>query len=198
MGTDLIEDETSLLTTKECNNCSEVITFTEELFVLQIVQIHKTAGGLLLHPATADDGDYLYAPLFFQFNCWEDVQEGLLEEIEDVPSMDDAISTAHCVCCKSGIRDWEKCGALSLGELHRSKRAPQGSHGEEFVSAGEPSIICLYCLFLVQESEGGLWDEICENEECGDCLQLRCWRTAPCACDCHIVSEEEGLEDEQR
>lgn len=178
-----------------CAQCCELTVFTEELVLIQIVQPHFLNGRLLLHPVLHDEtGDFLYEPYFLHFACWENVEEELESDIEDIPPISDDLSPIQCKCCQSGIREWERCGAIQMGELHISKRAPNGTRGEDFVEAGNPDIICLYCLLVINQGILEFWEDgISQDCECGDCLQARCWRLGPgttCPCMCHETEED--------
>lgn len=203
MGQDLViapfsqEGDITMKTKQVCPNCGEDIVFTEEISHLLIVQPHIVNEQLLLHPVLDEDGDFLYDPYFFNFTCWESVEEDLEEEIEDVPPIEDVFSRLACKYCRSGIREWEHCGAIVFGEIHVSKRAPNGERAENFVSMAEPDLICLYCLLLINEGILELWDAetggVTQEGECGDCLQVRCWRlpAGTCPCTCH-AEEDNG------
>lgn len=191
-------------TTQVCPNCGESIVFTEEVVLLQIVQPHIVDGQLLLHPVLGEDGDFIFEPYYVQFSpCWEEIEEWLEEEIEDTPPIEDQCSSLRCRYCRSGIRQWEFCGSLTMGEFRISERAPnRGVVEEAFVPAGEPDIICLYCLYLINEGNLEFWDAemggISQGGECGDCLQARCFRWTPGQCDCPCHADEELESDEQR
>jgi hypothetical protein len=186
------EGDITMKTEQSCPSCGEEIVFTEEIVQLLVVQPHFANGELLLHPVLDDAGDFLYEPYFLQFMCWEGVEEELEEEIEDVPPIEDVGSPLACRYCRSGIREWEHCGAITLGEIHIAKRAPNGVRGEDFIEAAYPDLICLYCLLLINEGILELWDAdtggVTQEGECGDCLQARCFRLPKntCCCTCHL------------
>lgn len=185
------EGDITMKTEQTCPSCGEEIVFTEEVVLLQVVQPRIINGEVYLLEILGDEGDFVYAPYFFQFGCWENVQEELEEEIEDVPPIEDVLSQFSCRFCRSGIRELEQCGALSFGELHISKRSPNGQRGEEMIEAGTPDLVCLYCLLLINEGILELWDAdsggVTQGGECGDCLQARCFRLpdGTCPCTCH-------------
>lgn len=197
MGQDLTvapfspDGDITMKTEQLCPHCGEEIVFTEEIAHLVVVQPHIINQQLYLHPVMDDAGDFLYEPYFFNFMCWETIEEELEEEIEDVLPIEDVGSAFACKYCQSGIREGEHCGAIILGEIHISKRSPNGERAEDFVEMAEPDLVCLYCLLLVNEGILELWDAetggVSQGGECGDCLQARCWRlpAGTCPCTCH-------------
>ena len=202
MGSNLVvapfspEGDITMKTQQICAQCHEPPVFTEELVLLQIVQPRFFNGQLLLHPVLDDDtGDFQYEPYFLHFMCWEGIEEDLEEEISNTPPISDDHSPIQCRYCNSGIREWEKCGAVLMGELHVSKRAPNGERGEDFVGLGDPYLVCFYCLLIINDGILEFWENgVAQDHECGDCLQARCWRLDPgttCPCPCHEDTEEE-------
>jgi hypothetical protein len=187
------------VTKQVCAQCGEALEFTEEVFLLQIVRAHEVHGQLSLHLALDDDGDFLYEPHFLHFKCWEEIQEELEEELENEPPILAARGVLDCKSCGGGIEASEVLGALTLGELHLSKRAPTSTgRGEDFEEAGDPFLFCVYCLNLINDNWLEFWkDGISETGECMDCIQTRCWRVRgtiyECQCPCHfeVPPEEE-------
>lgn len=220
MGSDLVfapftpvTGDISMKTDQLCPNCAGTIVFTQEVVELKIVQARRENGQMVRYDVFGEDGDYLYEPYYICFSpCWEDIEQWLGEEIESEPPIEDAWSQFQCRYCQSGIREWELCGSLVMGEFHVSPRSPNGHMEETFVPAGEADLVCLYCLYVMNDGNIELWDQeyggITEqNGECGDCLQARCWRSYPiqengvqtgawttlgCDCACHL----EEMKDE--
>lgn len=187
-------EDITMKTTKGCPECGEDLVFTEEIYLLQIVQPHILPTGLVLHPVLNEEGDFLHEPYFMHFMCWEKVEEDLRETVKDEPPVIESFAPLRCKYCESSICEWEVCGSLSMGEIHISKRAPEGVHGEELVEMAEPDLICLYCLLLINEGITEFWEEgVSQNGECGDCIQGRCFRLpeGTCACPCHYAFEQE-------
>lgn len=178
-------------TTQVCPECGETIVFTEDIVQLLVVQPQLLPKQLVFHQSLDDEGDFLYEPYYLHFSCWESVEEQLLEEVEDTPPIEDALSVFQCKVCGSGIRDWEHCGSLTCGEFHVSARNPHGVRGEDFIEAAEADVICLYCLLVINIGIIEFWSDetggVSQFGECGDCLHARCWRlpAGTCPCDCH-------------
>ena len=200
MGPDMTDEDSGdplqwSRTDELCAQCEERLAYTEEVFLLQIVRPEVAEGTIRLVPVLAEDGDFLYEPYFLHFSCWEDVLGELKDESKDCPPVPDDMSVLECSCCKSGIREWEYCAALNLGEFHISARSPSGEGcGPDFVEMSTPDVLCLYCVSIINENWLEFWATgIAQDQECDDCLHARCWRTFSCECTCH--SETEHVED---
>lgn len=182
MGAGLAKDWAP--TDRECARCTKDLVYTEDIYLVELVQ---PSGGTSRLPECVavrrDDGDYLCEPRLFHTACWEQMVETAREDAEDMPPVVDRQSTFRCVACESGIRSWEEAAAVSFGELHVSRRAPHHTHGPEFVRNGAPELVCLHCLWLVGEQWGHLWRAL--EEACAECLHARCERQSRCLCRCH-------------
>ena len=175
-----------------CADCGISFAYTEEIVRVQIVQPHLHNGAVLLLPVIdEEDDDFSYEPYHFHFTCWENFVYELKKQLEDVPPTEDPHSTLHCDMCGSGIREWEFSGGIEMGELHRSRRAPNDTHGPVFQRNGTPSLFCLYCMYTINDCFIELWDNVGPNGECANCLEERCWRSGACDCDCHSTEHEE-------
>lgn len=182
-----------------CAQCVEPLAYTEEIILLQIAQPEVHEGVVRLTPVLDEEGDFLYGPYFLHYMCWEGILEGHAEEVVNIPPTTDSMSILECDCCKSGIREWEYCAALTMGEFHRSKRSPSGTgHGPELVESGAPDILCLPCISAINEEWIEFWETgIAQEHECTLCLNARCWRTFDCDCTCHAPAPEETTNDDQ-
>lgn len=193
MGSSLTTTDRSNESEQVCASCTdEFLEYGEEVFLLQIAQV-QIQNNIPYLPVVLDDtGNFLYEPHWFEFACWESIAGDLNEWIRDVPPLEDRNAALSCHYCKSGICNQEYVGALRLGELHASKRVPAGAwRGEQFVDSGPPYIICLYCLYLINENELTMWEDgISQVGECPECLQMRCWRYGACGCLCHGGEQE--------
>lgn len=172
-----------------CTDCEEAIVYTEEAFLIEVVQPQVIGGQVFLHPIIDEndpDGDFLFQPYFFCFKDWEAHYEELREQTEDEPPVPDTLSVLECACCSSGIREWEYTGKFTLGEFHISRRSPNKVPEPKFQPNGKPDLLCLYCLSVINDNYIVMWDDLSQFGECIDCVRTRCWRHSPCGCGCHL------------
>jgi hypothetical protein len=180
-----------------CADCGENLTYAEEAWLLQVVQLQEIGGKLqsvYIVDEQDPDKDFLFTPYFFCFSCWENHIEELKEECDGQPPVEDRGCIADCFCCGSSILEGEYSGLISLGEFELSRRAPSGVAGATFAMRHAPDVICLYCLSVLNESFIEMWDELSQFGECMDCIFSRCWRAGPCACGCHTAHPESETE----
>ena len=175
-------------------SCGEPISFADEVFVLTIVVATLTQEGLYYSPAVTNDGsDFLYEPCFFCVDCWESVLEMLEESKQDEPPIADEHSVLACRICASGIRAGEVLGLTTFGEVHLSKRAPNGeSNTPTFRTMDtQPKAICIGCLdVLNRDIINGLWrGRVTQSEECQEGTHMRCWRHG-CSATGHCASAQ--------
>ena len=199
------EGDITMKTQKICV-CGDLIVFTQEIVLLQVVELTEMNGTLMLQPVEIREGefrgDFAWEPYYVEFSpCWEKIEEWLEEQLEDSPPLDDLYSRVNCHYCKSGIRVGEYCGSITMGEFHINLRSPNGHKEDDFKPAGYPAIICLYCLLLINDGNMEFWDPeeggISQQGECGDCTRARCWRSPPEACNC-MCHHDEDFEKEER
>lgn len=136
-------------------------------------------------------GEPVAEPLFFRYECWENVGQELSEVVEDQPPQDDARAFLHCDYCASAIFMGEKCATVHLGEFGLSERLGDVTFIE---SDNDPYVICLPCVRLMVDSTPdrfeafGFWkDHVCQFRECPICTQAHCWRAGRCFCKCHAL-----------
>jgi len=168
-----------------CVQCTDEIRMVEEVFLLRVVQAFFTEGRLqhvdILDPA----GNYVHEPAFFCFDCWEETQEELNDQMEDVPPMQHAAGFILCDICQSDVLQGETVGVLSFGEIHWSERSPNHEYSPVFVDMDneEPKHICIGCLYHLEENrDHPLWPEGVEpipgvTAPTIDDLFGRTWRT---------------------
>lgn len=199
MGALLTIDEAPIQPTGHiCSDCGEHIGYTEEVWLIQVVQLQRHAGTTHAHQIINEqdpDGDFLFDPYLFCFSCWEKLYDELKENFADEPPVLDDESMFECTCCGSGVREWEYTGIFTLGEFGLSKRAPNNVRGPSFDPSGEPELICLACLSMLNSDQIEMWDDISQLGECSGCTQERCWRTGICDCGCHQEHTEEHTEE---
>jgi hypothetical protein len=182
-----------------CTDCGDDITYMDEVFVLDVVQPMKCESGTLYYEVTDEQNPeegFIFEPYRFCFQCWEKNYEEIRNETQDEPPVLDTYSEHECVLCASGIRDQELAGRFTLGEFHVSARAPNGIRGPCFTPIGNPDLLCLYCLSLLNDGYIDMWPDLSENGECTDCIQARCWRYTECHCRCHFSPPEEDDNEE--
>jgi hypothetical protein len=186
-----------------CADCGDAITYMDEVFRLEVVRPWRYEGQTLHSDVTDEhhpEEGFVYEPYYFCYRCWEKNYEEVQNDMRDELPVEDPFSrNFECVNCASGIRDGELAGVFTLGEFHVSERAPNGVRGQHFVPIGNPDMICIYCLTILNEGYIDMWQYLSENYECDDCIQARCWRLAShgleCECRCHHEPEEEVEED---
>jgi hypothetical protein len=173
-----------------CFECGDPIVYTEEVFLLSVMRTRITGNGLVYDNIVVDDmSDLLYEPILFCVGCWETVSEELAEQMADAPPITDDYSIIDCVCCGSSIRTDEVLGVCTFGEVHLSRRAPNGIHEDVFENVdANPIAICLGCLNTINQAVTLLWgdDEDCpvliqQQDECLEGIYARCWRAGCCA-----------------
>lgn len=166
---------------QECARCGDHIMYTDEVYLLSVVNAEFTPEGTAYVPVQSDEGDFLYQPRFFQFECWEEVIELLREALEEygVSPVEDMYSVLECSACGSGIRQEESLAIVTFGEVHCSSRSPNSNNAETFTSMdGEPAILCLSCLRYISSTICSMWEgEVQEDDECEQGTFWRCWRT---------------------
>lgn len=179
-----------------CTDCGESLDYVDEVWLLEVQQLRQLGGRVFHHQVFNEQdpqGDFLYDPYFYCFNCWETQHKELKEDFDDELPILDRESIMECSCCGSGIREGEYVGVITLGEFHPSTRAPNGERGPRFTSISNPDIICTFCLALLNENHMTMWEEgFSQVGECIDCTQLRCWRYNNCTCTCHTDSPDQG------
>jgi hypothetical protein len=193
MEPNLVAELTMQPSGQVCADCGENIRYTEEAWLVQVVQLQKVGDQLQYTPVideTDPARDFLFSPYFFCFNCWENSYEDLKDELEDQPPNEDPHSIAECTCCGSSIRAGEYTGLFMVGEFHLSRRSPNGVSGGTFQPNAAPEALCFYCLYILNDNFIEMWDEVSQFGECADCIFVRCWRGASCSCGCHTPALE--------
>jgi hypothetical protein len=161
---DDLEDEEAVVleepTGCQCVQCTDEIEMVAEVFLLRIVQPYFVDGQLQHIDVAGPDGGYAYDPAFYCFDCWEEVQEQLTEQMEDAPPLQHPAGLLLCDICQSDVLQGEIVGMVSFGEIHWSERAPNHERSPVFVDMdnGEPKHICIGCLYHLEENrDHPLW-----------------------------------------
>lgn len=189
----VLSEELERPTGQICADCEAQLRFMEESWLVQVVQLQVIGGQLQYYPIVDEEDqnrDFLFSPYFFCFSCWENLYEGLEEDVDGQPPVEDVGCVADCVCCGSSVLEGEYCGLLTLGEFQVSRRSPDGVQTPRFETSSAPDILCFYCLTLLNEGGIEMWEDLTQFGECDDCIFCRCWRGGTCACSCHIPDPE--------
>lgn len=169
-----------------CTGCGEAVDFHEEVFVLTVVLVHQGERGLEYSPLIFEDGDFLYEPHFFCFNCRDEELEELNDLMRDIPPVLDHYAGLECDICRSGIRIGEVVAIVTHGEIRLSKRSPNGQNGGSTFECmdSHPDVLCPNCTNrLSKDVIDELWaDDVKQYNECSEGTQIRCWRSG-CSAD---------------
>jgi hypothetical protein len=173
-----------------CAACGDPISFTEEVFLLKVVQAQLIDGcSIEYHDVFNDTGSFAYEPYFFEFMCWETIEEELNEHFEDFPPIADPGGLLECATCASDIPPWEIFGLITFGELHCAKRTPNGSPTTIFADMQGYKHICISCLHLLNEVNS-FWTNPLQPipglDTCEEGIYSRCWRSGNCPCEATI------------
>lgn len=170
----------------QCASCQNGIHLTEEVFLVRLVQAQAAREGLEHYDVLDDYGNYQYEPHFFEFSCWEELQEELRDMHEDIPSVEDQLAIIECDICGSGVRAWEVVGIIQFGELHCSPRSPNGP-SINFQPMGRCQHMCIGCLYHM-DKDGEYWNSELEpvpgQKVCINGIYERCWRKENCDDNC--------------
>lgn len=172
-------------TEHNCASCGEALSYTEEVFLLSVVQAQLIDGRIEYYDVLDDSGDFAYIPYFFEFVCWESIEEDLKDRAKDVPPIVDNQSLLECAACESDIRAWETLGLVSFGELHSSRRTPDGP-STIFTEMGDKRHVCISCLYTINDVgqfwENGMSEGYPGYKACEEGIHARCWRMETCSC----------------
>jgi hypothetical protein len=171
----------------------EFIRLDEDVVCIHLAFPYSTPSGEILYNILQDDeGEPIVEPLFFRYECWENVGQELAEAVEDQPPQTESGSILTCDYCSSSIRMGEKCATVHLGEINVSERLESTT---TFTSSDDdPYVICLPCVVLMANTEVDVFEafqlwggHVSQNDECSLCTQAHCWRIGKCSCKCHVV-----------
>jgi hypothetical protein len=169
-----------------CAYCGDEIGFTDEVYLLKIVQAQLINGRIEYYDVLDNEGSFAYEPYFFEFQCWEALVEELTELKHDEPPITDTQALLDCDACESDIRPWEIFGLAAFGELHTSQKTPDGRPTTVFEDLNSYQHLCISCLYCMNTDNqyypiihGGLPDE----QHCENGIHSRCWRW-PGMCSC--------------
>ena len=174
-----------------CSDCGEELHLTDEVFLIQAIYVAYDENGqpipLIL---SADDGGYLYEPQFLHTACWESLWEDFWNEhggTDPCPDPEGQLQVAECYGCTSPIRAHELSAQLNLGELHCSKRLPDGEPTIHFEPNPNTELVCIECLLKFNGDIFEMWDDLEVPGVCNQGVRERCWRYGQCQLGCRYL-----------
>lgn len=172
----------------KCSVCTNTLHLVEEMFEFKIIQAQLVEGELVYYDAL-DNNSILYPAHYFDFKCWEEVEEEIESRHENTPPMKDQLALLSCDLCGSDIRELEILGLVRFGELHCSPRTPQGIPETVFENMGRDKHICIGCITNINDG-WDLWaDDVAAVpgvDVCREGIFERCWRKDECHCKWHM------------
>ncbi len=170
-----------------CARCQRKIMLVEEVYLLWVVAA-RVNGGVNILPVESDEGDLLYPPQYFCFDCWEENCEGLTDYVDKIQPVYDDKGVFECSICDSAILIDESFGQPILGEFRCSVRQPDEEAAYYFHRLQERELcICIACLKILNDEVIEMWEEGVDQEgECDQGTHLRCWRVG-CSQQCDLV-----------
>lgn len=177
-----------------CSECGEELELLEEVLLLQVVFPGHDANGVQEAFIVEENNDYRYEPQFFHVNCWEGLWETFQDHIDGLPAYTDPESPARiteCCGCGSQINQFEVSGMLTVGEVRRSQRAPNGESSLYFAAHNRPAdLLCISCLHIFNQDLFEMWPDFNVGNLCGTGLHERCWRSGRCSGGCYYANLE--------
>lgn len=174
-----------------CGCSDEFITIGEDIVCVHLILPYVLDGTIQYNIVQLDDGEPAKEPLFFTYECWENVGEDLGEAVEDLPPVVEQGAILDCDYCGSSIRMGEFCASVHLGEITLSERL---TNTTTFIMSDDtPYVICIACIRLMISSSIDRfepieqWGDVSQNGECLTCTSARCWRVGVCLCKCHRI-----------
>lgn len=169
-----------------CTCCEDAIYLGTEVVQVRVVTGYLQNNQLQVQEVLADDGDYVFPPVFFMYLHWEEILDNLEAHIEDLPPVADDFGDFTCSRCKSDIRTGERFLIAEFGELRPSKRQPDAEHvAITFYKIGSPNIVCLACYSFIHQYDDDFWNEVpTQKGECVEGAFTRCYRNeqeCPCS-----------------
>ena len=143
-----------------CDTCGEHITYTEEVFLLQVCAARISPEGRLEWAPILFEEDQAFEAYLLHFSCWEDALDDIQEATNDVPPRDAENPVMICTVCKSLIGTGEAFVAATFAELHVSRRSPSGQHTDSIAPMAAPDPICFECVAHVIDEYFPAWEEV--------------------------------------
>lgn len=148
---------------RECDGCSETLTYTDEIFVLEVVEAAVENSTLFLDVLHDEEGGDLFPPYLMHLECWEEALEVIKEVVEDQPPMECEEAILKCTQCESMIGQFEPFISAQFGEIHVSSRSPSGRNTGTVQRLGTRSPVCLLCIRHVIEDHFEEWEDLLET-----------------------------------
>lgn len=172
-----------------CMNCMEPLKTGVDVALLQLVEPWQSPTDGQVHYLVLrdDDDEPLLEPIFFEIDCYEELEETVREQVEEHRPIQEPHNCLECDFCGDSIRMGERCVAIDIGEIAFSPRVPETT---TFVPAeGDLWVACLSCagkfVFEAGIKAAELEQALSQNGECSDCTESKCWRHGRCICLCH-------------
>ena len=145
---------------QECHACHERLTYTDEIYQLEVVEAARENGQIECQPLLCDDGDYQFTPLLVHLECWETIVEQIQESRQDDPPVESPTGILICSCCESTIGSFEPFVSSTFGEIHVSQRGPSGQPAETICHLASRRPVCLSCMVYVIEDYFDEWEDL--------------------------------------
>lgn len=145
---------------RECDGCGDELSFTDEIFVLEVTEAAQEGGQFFFDLVRGDDDEPAYAPYVMHLECWEEALSVMQEATADTPPVEAENPILTCSCCESQIGNFEPFVASTFGELHVSKRAPNGRPTPTVEQLGHMKPVCLLCIVHVIDDHFDEWEDL--------------------------------------
>lgn len=149
-------------TSHDCACCQEYLTYTDEIYLLEVVEAAHHDGGIYVEPIVSETGDYAFDPLLLHIECWEEVKEQIRISREDEPPVECANGIFFCTSCESTIGAAEPFVSTTFGEIRISQRRPNGGSAEKVDKMGPSDPVCMACMVRVIEDFLDNWEDLLE------------------------------------
>lgn len=130
---------------RHCDSCNEVISYLDEVYLLQICTAQVTDEGLTCLPLEGDDG-FSFVVYLLHLDCWDRIHSEVQELVQDVPPLDAKDPILICTICESLIGEREAFISATFAELHVSQRQPSGHVTDKIERLSGPDPVCLECM----------------------------------------------------
>jgi hypothetical protein len=190
----VIDEEDELLPSGcTCCLCTNDIKLTDEVFLVRIVHPFIIEEKLEYFDIVDSQGQYKYAPVFFDFECWEEESEEVQTIQEDTPPIEALEGIILCDICESDICQGEAMGLVQFGEIRLTGRQPNNSISSSFVGMADPTHLCIACITHLEDNQHvPFWSNSIEPapdlDVCTEGVFERCWRGGTCACPKRICA----------